>query len=168
MKIDRELAKADGLTDQEIAFVEAYLDKHDMNNRAAFVVLGTNSQWVCETVAEALDQLRPGCWLRQVTDECHETATAELQLPIFKQGDDLAEHLREEKDTKAALLAYAERLRAAAGMVETLAKHAEWLEIEQADTHFILVSGPGLVIHSLIEEGVLSLEPDSDDEQENM
>jgi hypothetical protein len=167
MNINRERAKADGLTDHEIAFVEAYLDKHGMNNRAAVVVLGTNPQWVCQTVAEALDQLRPGCWLRQVTDDCHEAVTAELQLPIFKQGDDLAEHLREEKDTKAALLAYAERLLAATSMVETLAKHAEWLEIEQADTHMILVSGPRLVIHSLIEEGVLALEPESDDEDDD-
>jgi hypothetical protein len=108
-----------------------------------------------------------GCWLRQATEACHEKVTAELQLPIFKQGDDLAQHLLEEKDTKAALLAYAERLRSAAGMVETLVKHADGLEIEQADTHFILVSGPGLVIHSLIEEGVLAPEPDSDDGQED-
>ncbi len=69
MKIDRERAKADGLTDHEIAFVESYLDKHGINTRAAFVVLGTNPQWVCETVAEALDQLRPGCWFRHVTEE---------------------------------------------------------------------------------------------------
>jgi hypothetical protein len=167
MRIDRDRARADGLTDQEIAFVEAYLDKHGTNRRAAFVVLGTSPQWVCETVAEALDQLRPGCWLRQVTEEAHKTLTAELHLPIFKQGDDLAEHLREEKDTKAALLAYAERLRGAAGMVEALAKNAEYLEIEQADTLFILVSGPGLVIHSLIEEGVLVLEPDSEEAEED-
>lgn len=166
MKINRENAKADGLTDQEIAFVEAYLDKHDMNSRAAFVVLGARPQWVCETVAEALDQLRPGCWLREITEEAHKTLTAELHLPIFKQGDDLAEHLREENDTKAALLAYAERLRGAAGIVETLAKDAEYLEIEQADTHFILVSGPGLLIHSLVEQGVLVLDPDSEEAEE--
>ena len=165
--IDRESAKANGLTDQEIAFVEAYLDKHDTSSSAALVVLGTRPQWLCETVAEALDQLRPGCWLRQMTEEAHKTLTAELHLPIFKQGDDLAEHLREEKDTKAALLAYAERLKGAAGMVETLAKQAEWLEIEQADTHFILVSGPGLFIHSLVEQGVLALEPDSEEAEEN-
>jgi hypothetical protein len=167
MKIDRERAKADGLTDHEIAFVESYLDKHGMNNRAAVVLLRAGPQWVCQTVAEALDQLRPGCWLRQVTDECHETLTAELQLPIFKQGDDLAQHLHEEKDTKAALLAYVERLKAAAGTVEMLAKYAEWLRIEQADTHMILVSGPRLFMQPLIEEGVLALEPDSKEDEED-
>jgi|ERR1043165_1619250 hypothetical protein len=90
--------------------------------------------------------------------------TAELRLPIFKQGDDLAEHLQQEKGTKAALLAYAERLKDATSLLETLAKHAEWLVIEQADTHFILVSGPAALIHSLVEEGVLALEIDTEDE----
>lgn len=52
-------------------------------------------------------------------------------------------------------------------MVETLAKDAEYLEIEQADTQFILVSGPGLVIHSLVEQGVLALEPDSEEAEED-
>lgn len=164
MKIDRKTAKVDGLTNKEIAFVESYLDEHAMSNGAALVVLGTNPRWVCETVAEALDQLRPGCWQRQITDQFHQKETAELLLPSFKQGDDLGEHLRQEKDTKAALLAYAERLKAATSMVETLAKHAEWLEIEQADTHLILVSGPGLVIHSLIEDGILAPEPSIEDE----
>lgn len=86
---------------------------------------------------------------------------AELRLPIFKQGDDLGEHWRTEKDTKAALLAYAKRLRAATSMVERLAKHA--VEIEQADTHYILVSGPGRVIRGLIEDGLLTPELDTEE-----
>jgi hypothetical protein len=69
MKIDRDKCKADGMTDQEIEFIESYLDKHGIDNRAALVLLGTNPQWVCQTVAEALDQLRPGCWKRQLTEE---------------------------------------------------------------------------------------------------
>lgn len=166
MTIDRENAKADGLTDEEIAFIESHLDEHPINNRAAFVVLGTNPRWVIQSVAEALDQLRPGCWQRHLTEECHKTETAEFHLPIFKQGDDLGEHLRQEKDTTAALLAYAERLKAATSMVETLAKHAKWLMIEQADTHFILVSGPGLFIRGLIEDGVLTPELGTDEEGE--
>lgn len=166
MKIDLENAKADGLTDQEIAFIEAYLGEHPINDRAAFVLLETNLRMVIQSVAEALDHLRPGCWQRQLTEECHKIETAEFHLPIFKQGDDLAEHLRQEKDTKAALLAYADRLKAATNMVETLATHAKWLEIEQADTHFILVSGPGLFIRGLIEDGVLTPELGSDEEEE--
>src|SRR5262249_34842953 len=47
-------------------------------------------------VAEALDQLLPGWWLREHAEGGHETATAEFHLPIFKQGDDLNQHLREE------------------------------------------------------------------------
>jgi hypothetical protein len=64
MMMDREKAKADGLTDEEIAFVESYRDKHDNNPTIALVKLGTTFQFVTQTVAEALDQLRPGCWLR--------------------------------------------------------------------------------------------------------
>jgi hypothetical protein len=64
MMIDRDKAKADGLTGEEIAFVESYLDEHGINNDAALVKVGANLRWVTETVAEALDQLRPGCWLR--------------------------------------------------------------------------------------------------------
>ena len=32
MKIDRKKAKADGMTANEIAFIEAYLDKHGVSN----------------------------------------------------------------------------------------------------------------------------------------
>jgi hypothetical protein len=64
MMIDRDKAKADGLTDEEIAFVESYLDEHGINNNAALVKVGANLRWVTETAAEALDQLRPGSWLR--------------------------------------------------------------------------------------------------------
>ena len=69
MTIDRERAKADGFTDQEIAFVESYLDQHPRNGTAALVVLGKRLRWVSQSVAEAVDQLRPGCWLREDTEE---------------------------------------------------------------------------------------------------
>lgn len=164
MQIIRENARRDGLTDQEITFLEAYLAKHGVTTRAALVVLGGQPRWVCESVAEALDQLRPGCWLRQFSEQCHQNVMAELQLPIYKMGDDLAEHLQEEKDTPSALLAYAESLKAAARMVESLAQHAEWLKVEQADTHLILVSGPRLVVQALIDSGLLAPEQDTEDE----
>lgn len=166
MKIDRKKAKADGMADHEISFVESYLQKHGINSSAALVMLGTKPLWVCQSVAEALDKLRPGCWLRQFSEQCHQTVTAEFQLPIYKQGDDLAQHLREEKDVPSALLAYAETLKAAAGMVESLAQHAEWLNVEQVNPHFIVVSGPWLVIHALIDKGLLVAKPGTDEEAE--
>jgi hypothetical protein len=92
------------------------------------------------------------------------TETAELHLPIFKQGDDLAEHLQAEDDTKAALLAYADRLRAAASMVDAVAEHADRLKVEQADTHFILLSGPESLIWELTTQGLLTHE--STDEED--
>lgn len=82
----------------------------------------------------------------------HENAV--FHLPIFKQGDDLAKQMREE-DTKAALLAYADRLRAAASMVDALAEHADRLKVEHANTHFILVSGPEAMIWELKAQGLL-------------
>ena len=69
MKIDRESAKGDGFTDQEIAFLESYLDQHPFNDRAALVVLGASPRWVSQGVAEAVDQLGPGCRLREDTEE---------------------------------------------------------------------------------------------------
>lgn len=69
MKINRENARADGLTDEEIAFIEAYLDNHGIDDTAALVRLGKQLRLVIRTVAEALDQLRPGCWLDRRSDE---------------------------------------------------------------------------------------------------
>jgi hypothetical protein len=85
---------------------------------------------------------------------------AELQLPLFKQGDDLSEHLEEETGTRAALLAYAEQLRTAAGMLERLAEHADSLQVELADTHEIVVSGPAPLVRRLMAEGLLAEEVD--------
>jgi hypothetical protein len=99
-------------TPKEIAFVEAFVDDHAMGHTADPVVLEDKPIWVCRTIAEALDHLRPGCWLRELSEECRRPMSAEHHLPIFKQGDDLAEHLEEEKDWTAALLAYADRLKA--------------------------------------------------------
>jgi hypothetical protein len=83
---------------------------------------------------------------------------AELKLPIFKQGDDLAQHLQDKKDTRAAMLAYAERMKTAASILEKLAEHGDRVAIEEADTHFILVSGPASLIRQLIDKGLLAPE----------
>jgi hypothetical protein len=85
---------------------------------------------------------------------------AELFLPLFKQGDDLADHLAAEKDTRAAFLSYAEQLRGAAGMLERLAEHAGSLQVELADTHEIVVSGPAPLVRGLMAEGLLAEEVD--------
>jgi hypothetical protein len=88
---------------------------------------------------------------------------AELFLPFFKQGDDLADHLAAEKDTRAAFLAYAEQLRTAAGMLERLAEHADSLQVELADTHLIVVSGPAPLVHRLIADKLLAEEFDAEE-----
>jgi hypothetical protein len=150
--------KADGFSPKEIRFMEAYLDKHPFDHTGEVVVLKNEPMWVCRTIAEALEHLRPGCWQREFSEELRQPMTAELHLPIFKQGDDLAHHLEQEQDTKKALLAYAGQLRAAAGMVEQVAEHADHLQID-ADTHWISVSGPTLAVGSLIEQGVLTPNP---------
>jgi hypothetical protein len=83
-----------------------------------------------------------------------ETMAAELWLPIFSQGDDLAEHLHKEKNTQAALRAYAGRLQEATSIVEELSLHAQQLTIE-TNGHSIAVFGPRTVIVELIRRGLL-------------
>jgi hypothetical protein len=91
--------------------------------------------------------------------------TAQVQLPIFKQGDDLGFCLSEHKTVPDALLAYAEMLAEARAVVLALADQ-EQLEIVQADTHFIAVEGPAVLIDELIEKGMLSPVFDDEDEDE--
>jgi hypothetical protein len=93
------------------------------------------------------------------------TMNAELPLPIFKQGDDLADHLETEKDTKAGLLAYADRLKCAAEMIEELAQHGDRLTI-QAGSHCIRVSGPTPLIGKLLDQGLLEPDPFTGEEEE--
>lgn len=90
--------------------------------------------------------------------------TAEFRLPIFKQGDDLGHCLAEHDTVRDALLAYAGMLNDARDMVVGLAEHAGHIEITQADTHYIAVSGPAKLVDELIEKSLLSPEPEDDED----
>lgn len=89
--------------------------------------------------------------------------SAELHLPIFKQGDDLGACLRQHRTTRKALIAYSEMLAAAQAIVIALSEHGRQLEITQADTHFIGIEGPSFLVDELIEKGLLS--PSLEDEE---
>lgn len=91
--------------------------------------------------------------------------TAELHLPIHKQGDDLGACLRQHGTTREALIAYSDMLAEARVIVTALAEHGQHLEITQADTHFIEIEGPAPLVDELIEKGLLS--PLVDDEQDD-
>ena len=79
--------------------------------------------------------------------------TAQLALPIHKQGDDLGHYLEHTKDNTAALTAYAEDLGEARAIVEKLVPYAPKLTI-QADTHCIFITGPVDVMEELNAQGV--------------
>lgn len=81
MKIDREKVKADGVTDEEIDFVESYIAKHGLSNKAAVVLFGSQPRLVSQTIAEAMDQLRPGCWQRQPREDLFKKAIGPEQPP---------------------------------------------------------------------------------------
>lgn len=89
--------------------------------------------------------------------------TAELHLPIFKQGDDLRACLHQHDTVREALIAYSGMLAEAQAIVTALAKHGHQIEVIQADTHFIEVEGPSSLVDELIEKGVLS--PHFEDEE---
>jgi hypothetical protein len=90
--------------------------------------------------------------------------SAQAQLPIYKQGDDLGFCLSKHHTVRAALFAYAEMLAEAQAVVLALADRGEQLDI-QADTHFIGVEGPAVLVDELIEKGMLlPIFDDEDDE----
>ena len=92
------------------------------------------------------------------------TKTAQMHLPLFKQGDDLGTCLHQHGTVREALIAYSEMLAEAQAIVTALAEHGQHLEITQADTHFIEIEGPSSLVDELIEKGLLS--PHVEDEEE--
>ena len=72
MNIDKEKLREAGFNDNEIAWIEHYcsakVKNGEFSNQAALVCLGTPENpdicWVCLTVAEAINNLRPGAWLK--------------------------------------------------------------------------------------------------------
>jgi hypothetical protein len=77
---------------------------------------------------------------------------AELHLPYFKQGDDLAHHLSQTKSVEEALEAHAAQLDFAASILRKVREMVsnQGVSIE-ADTHYISIEGPDEVIEALID-----------------
>src|SRR4051812_42658768 len=68
--IDRDSARSEGFTGREIDLIEAYClnmqRRGKFSNRAALVHLPESGiVWVCQTVAQGIERLRPGSWLRE-------------------------------------------------------------------------------------------------------
>lgn len=67
MQLNTELLKTDGFTDDEIRQVREYCDAAEaaggFSRLAAVVQLNGKTRFVCRTLAEILDRLRPDSWL---------------------------------------------------------------------------------------------------------
>ena len=88
---------------------------------------------------------------------------AEIHLPYYKQGDDLAMQLERASGVPEALEAHADQLVDAADMLRSI----QTIVADQpvyigADTHMIRIEGPESVIDQLIAAD-LAVEEDSDD-----
>jgi hypothetical protein len=94
------------------------------------------------------------------------TKRAEFHLPIFKQGDDVREELKQAKGNNyKALIRYAERLDVAATLCKALAAEVKGkrnIEID-GDTQFIRVEGPESWIDQMVETGLLDADPDEEE-----
>lgn len=97
--------------------------------------------------------------------------SCELNLPVFKQGDDLHHCLtRCVGDVRAAFELQAEHYEEAARMCRRMmgvAAELPDLEVE-AGTHYIGVQGPAERLEALVQEGLLStVEYDDEDEDDD-
>lgn len=81
----------------------------------------------------------------------------EIQLPVYKQGDDLDACLqRHDGNVTRALLKQADLYRDAAFALEQLACHRRADELEiSADTHSITVDGPDDVLEELVKRELI-------------
>ena len=77
---------------------------------------------------------------------------AELHLPYFKQGDDLAHHLSQAKTVEEALDGHAAQLEFAASILRRVREMVAGQEVTiVADTHYIAIEGPDEVIEALLD-----------------
>ena len=91
---------------------------------------------------------------------------AEFHLPIFKQGDDLAMHLKDTDSVSEALQSYAGTLRGAADLCDMLSARLKGKDVDvQADAYYICLTGPEVMIDELIECGLVSKPPWDEDEE---
>jgi hypothetical protein len=96
----------------------------------------------------------------------------DLFLPVFKQGDDLAQHLSESpEDPAKAFLGLAERYQDAAQIckrVASVVKEAPAGSIEvQADTHMIKLYGSEEYFGGLVQDKIIGIEGPGDHEDED-
>ena len=66
MELIRENCLEDGLSEAEINIMEEYPCDKPGDNNMCLVYLADRPRMVCQTVAEALELVRPGCWVRGV------------------------------------------------------------------------------------------------------
>jgi hypothetical protein len=95
---------------------------------------------------------------------------AELHLPYFKQGDDLAYHLKRASSVGDALEAHARQLEHAADILRRVKAAIGERDISfSADTHVIAVSGDDDVIDALLNAKLAEAPPweewDEEDEE---
>ncbi|KYF68697.1 hypothetical protein [Sorangium cellulosum] len=92
---------------------------------------------------------------------------AELHLPYFKQGDDLAHWLRKTRQPVAALEAHAEQLDWSAARLRQVKEAIVGQKVQiDADTHVICISGPDGLIDGMVRSGLLEFTSDDDADDE--
>ena len=87
----------------------------------------------------------------------------------YKQGDDLHHFLEiNDGDSKKALKAWAKSLRAGADIIDELVKNfnRKELTIDQADTHYIAISGDAECLKKSCEQGILDKDEFDDETEE--
>lgn len=93
---------------------------------------------------------------------------AEIHLPYFKQGDDLARHLADCDSVEEALEMHAQCMEVAAGMLMEIAERIEGHDVTmRADTHWISIEGPDELIDELIAEDLAEEYDDEFDDEED-
>lgn len=94
--------------------------------------------------------------------------TAEIHLPYFKQGDDLAYHLARTRDVAEALEAHARQMESVSESLRSVKTIIAGQAVEiDADTHMIQIDGPDEIIDRLVEHGLAEI-PQYEDEEEEL
>lgn len=91
--------------------------------------------------------------------------SAIINLPYFKQGDDLGHHLSQCLTTEAALEAHASQLEEAVQMLRNIKTIIAGKKVDiQANTHMIIIEGPAKVISTLVDAGYASFDDEDWDD----
>jgi hypothetical protein len=108
------------------------------------------------------------------------TSRYDLHLPVYKQGDDLSEHLEQQEKLDGgghdgdhvadAFEELAQRYEEAAAICRRIvgvAREVPGLEVD-ADCHYIAITGPWDRLDSLVNAGLLSHDSCEDEEREGL